>query len=181
MPHVVIRKQNNSRMCFVCGIANDFGLRASFYETEGGELVARIRPGEQHQGYPGRMHGGVAAAILDETIGRAMALGKDDRVWGVTVELSTKYRKPILLDRELWIVGRVTSEGPRFFEGSGEIILQDGEVAVSASGRYLKVSLDRITGSEMGREDWFLRQEPWDPLTIEIPGRQPPGRQPPGR
>jgi acyl-coenzyme A thioesterase PaaI-like protein len=60
-------------MCFVCGEKNDFGLRAKFYETDNNELVALINPSEQHQGYPGRMHGGIAATILDETMARSMS------------------------------------------------------------------------------------------------------------
>ena len=167
----VTKKQNNSRMCFVCGLANGFGLKAAFYETEAGELVAKIKPTENHQSYPGRMHGGIAAAILDETIGRAIAIGREDQVWGVTVELSTKYRKPIPLDQDLWIVGRVTKDGSRFFEGSGEIVLESGEVAVSAVGRYLKVPVDKITESAMDERDWFQHREPGDPEAIEIPGR----------
>jgi uncharacterized protein (TIGR00369 family) len=169
----ILRKQNNSRMCFVCGLENDFGLKASFHETEGGELVALVRPTERHQSYPGRMHGGVAAAILDETIGRAIAIGKDGQVWGVTVELSTKYRKPIPLGEELRIVGRVTKDGSRFFEGSGEILLPGGEVAVSAVGRYIKVPLDKITETGMGPEDWRLVAGPADPEAIELPAKAP--------
>jgi hypothetical protein len=118
------------------------------------------------------MHGGVAAAILDETIGRAIAMGKDDQVWGVTVELSTKYRKPIPLDQELRIVGRVTKDGSRFFEGSGEILLADGTVAVSASGRYIKVPIGKITGVDMGPEDWKLVEGPGDPFEVELPERE---------
>ena len=158
-------------MCFVCGLSNDFGLHASFYETEAHELVALIKPGEKHQSYPGRMHGGVAAAILDETIGRAIAIGKSDQVWGVTVELTTKFRKPIPLDQELKIVGRVFSDGPRFFEGTGEIVLENGEIAVSATGKYLKVPIDKITDKDMDENDWFLIENSNDPQTIEIPGK----------
>jgi acyl-coenzyme A thioesterase PaaI-like protein len=62
------------------------------------------------------MHGGIAAAILDETIGRSICNGKDEQIWGVTLELKTKFRKPIPLGRELKIVGHVTSKGNRFLK-----------------------------------------------------------------
>lgn len=156
-------------MCFVCGLENNFGLHASFFETDSNELVAIVTPSEQHQSYPGRMHGGLAATILDETIGRAIANGKEDQVWGVTLELTTKYRKPIPLGVELRIVGRVSRDDHRFFEGTGEILLPDGSVAVSAAGKYMKVPIDKITNAAMDDEDWFFIGNPDDPREIEIP------------
>lgn len=171
MKQKVLKKQHISKMCFVCGEKNDFGLHANFYETDTNELVALIKPSDQHQGYPGRMHGGIAATILDETIGRSVCNGKDEQIWSVTLELKTKFRKPIPLGQELKIIGRVTSEGNRFFEGTGEIVLPNGEIAVSAEGKYMKADINRISsGSFLSQDDWFLAESPDDPTEIEIPG-----------
>jgi acyl-coenzyme A thioesterase PaaI-like protein len=167
--HKVLKKQHISKMCFVCGEKNDFGLHAKFYETDANELVALINPSEQHQGYPGRMHGGIAATILDETIARSICNGKDEQIWGVTLEFKTKFRKPVPLGQELKIIGRVTSEGSRSFEGTGEIILPNGEIAVSAEGRYMKVNIERITNDLSANDDWFFVDSPDDPSEIEIP------------
>jgi len=167
--HKVLKKQHISKMCFVCGEKNDFGLRAKFYETNDNQLVALINPSEQHQGYPGRMHGGIAATILDETIARSINSGKGQHIWGVTLELKTKFRKPIPLGQELKIVGRVTSEGTRSFEGTAEIVLPNGEIAVSAEGKYMKVTIDRITNDRFINDEWFLAESPDDPTEIEIP------------
>jgi uncharacterized protein (TIGR00369 family) len=156
-------------MCFVCGEKNDFGLHAKFYETNAKELVALINPSEQHQGYPGRMHGGIAATILDETIARSISNGKNEQIWGVTLELKTKFRKPIPLGQELKIVGRVISEGTRTFEGTAEIVLPNGEIAVSAEGKYMKVTIDRITNDRFINNEWFLAESQDDPTEIEIP------------
>lgn len=156
-------------MCFVCGDRNDFGLHAKFYETDANELVALINPSEQHQGYPGRMHGGIAATILDETIARAICNGKDEQIWGVTLEFKTKFRKPVPLGQELKIVGRITNEGNRSFEGTGEIVLPNGEIAVSAEGKYLKVNIENIANDPFVNDDWFFAESPDDPSEIEIP------------
>jgi uncharacterized protein (TIGR00369 family) len=169
MKHQVLKKQHISKMCFVCGMNNDFGLHANFYETDANELVALINPSEKHQGYPGRMHGGIAATILDETIARSICNGKDEQIWGVTMELKTRFMKPIPLDQKLKIVGRVTNEGSRTFEGAGEIILPNGEIAVSAEGKYLKVSIERITNLPGVDDDWFFVNDPDDPTELEIP------------
>ena len=169
MKHKVLKKQHISKMCFVCGEKNDFGLRAKFYETNDNQLVALINPSEQHQGYPGRMHGGIAATIIDETIARYINSGKGKHIWGVTLELKTKFRKPIPLGQELKIVGRVTSEGTRSFEGTAEIVLPNGDIAVSAEGKYMKVTIDRITNDRFINDEWFLAESPDDHTEIEIP------------
>jgi acyl-coenzyme A thioesterase PaaI-like protein len=167
--HKVLKKQHISKMCFVCGVNNDFGLHAKFYETDTNELVALINPSEQHQGYPGRMHGGIAATILDESIARSICNGKDEQIWGVTLELKTKFRKPVPLGQELKIVARVNNEGDRYFEGTGEIILPNGEIAVSAEGKYMKVNIERIANDQRVNDDWFFIYSPDDPSDIEIP------------
>jgi acyl-coenzyme A thioesterase PaaI-like protein len=66
----VIRKQENSKLCLVCGMENDLGLKISFYELENGEVVSIFNTKDEHQSYPGRLHGGITGAILDETIGK---------------------------------------------------------------------------------------------------------------
>jgi len=131
-----------------------------------------IKPSDQHQGYPGRMHGGIAVTILDETIGRSIRNGKDEQIWGVTLELKAKFRKPIPLGQELKIVGRVTNEWNRSFEGTGEIVLPNGEIAVSAEGKYMKVDIKSIADESRVDENWFFADSPDDPAVIEIPLKQ---------
>jgi len=153
MTRQVLAAQNVSRMCMVCGVENAAGLGARFFEIEGGELAGVFMPRAEHQGYPGRLHGGLAATILDETIGRAIAIANPD-AWGVTVELSLRYRKPVPVDREVRAIGRITRDAGRLFEGCGEIVLEDGSVAVEATGRYLRVPIDRIAEGDFENE-WF--------------------------
>jgi acyl-coenzyme A thioesterase PaaI-like protein len=163
----VMNKQQNSTKCIVCGLENDLGLKASFYELENGELLAIFKPIEEHQSYPGRMHGGISSAILDEVIGRAMLI-KDKNMWGVTAEFTLKYRKPVPLNQELKVVGRITKDSKRIFEGTGEIILQNGDVAVTASGKYIKMPLDKITDSEFNEDEWSVFHTGADPHEIEL-------------
>ena len=168
MIHKVHSKQPNSRMCLVCGLKNPFGLKASYFELDNGDLVCIFRPAEHHQSYPGRMHGGIAAAVLDETIGRAMMHRQSEPVWGVTVELSLRYRKPIPCDEELRAVGRITNASSRIFEGTGELLLADGSVAVEASGKYLKMPIDRIADFDVDTQEWRVTEQEDDPKEINL-------------
>jgi len=150
MKHKVIKKQTNSRMCFGCGIENKLGLNASFYELDNNELVAIFRPVNEHQSYPERLHGGISATILDETLGRAISI-EEETVWGVTAELNIRYKKPVPLDQELKVVAKITSNSSRMFEGEGKILLANGDIAVMATGKYMKMSLDKIV--DVNEED----------------------------
>jgi uncharacterized protein (TIGR00369 family) len=164
----VTKKQPNSRMCFVCGMNNSFGLKAKFYELEDGQLMATFQPGDEHQGYPGRLHGGIAATILDETIGRAIMVKHSGNIWGVTIDFSMKLRKPVPLDGEIRVLARIVSEGRRFFLGEGEILLADGQVAVSGSGKYLKMDIEKIAEFDHEGEDWQTVSLPEDPDFVEL-------------
>jgi acyl-coenzyme A thioesterase PaaI-like protein len=153
-------------MCLVCGVDNPYGFRARFFELDNGELVGVFRPRQEHQSYPGRLHGGLASAILDETIGRAINVA-DTHTWGVTVEFTARFRKPIPLDREVRAVGRIIRDSSRLFEGTGEIVLEDGSVAVEAHGRYLKMPIEGIVDKDFSLTEWFVDELPL-PAEIEL-------------
>ena len=160
-------KQENSKMCLVCGLKNPFGLKASFYELDNEEVLAIFTPSEEHQSYPGRLHGGIATAILDETIGRAIMLYHRD-LWGVTIDMTVRFRQPVPLDEELRVVGRITKDTRRIFEGSGEILLSDGRVAVEGHGRYIKLPLEDIADFDVAEQEWRVAPSDADPQVVEF-------------
>ena len=144
-------KQYSSHMCFVCGVDNAAGLHAHFYQIDSRTCVGRFLPDENHQGYPGRVHGGVISAMLDETLGRAV--WGDAKTWGVTAELTVRYKSPVPLGEMLTVVGRVTYERRRLFKAEGELLTADGIVAVEAHGTYVKLDLDQILVEESDESD----------------------------
>jgi len=167
MKQKVVKKQNNSKMCFVCGMENKFGLKAFFYELENEELVATFTPKEIHQSYPGRLHGGIASTILDEAIGRAILM-KNENMWGVTLELNVKFKKPVPYDEDLKVICKITKETSRTFEGKGRIVLPNGDIAVTAEGKYFKLPVNKITNADFTEDQWFNVEDEKDPKEIEI-------------
>jgi acyl-coenzyme A thioesterase PaaI-like protein len=164
----VTAKQPNSKMCFVCGLENSFGLKSCFYELENEEILAVFTPAKEHQGYPGRLHGGIAAAILDETIGRAVMVKQSHDIWGVTLDFSMKFKRPVPLDGEIRVRGRITKDSKRIFEGSGEIILSDGTVAIKAVGKYMKMDINNITDTDFSGDNWRTFPHPADPQKVKL-------------
>ncbi len=156
-------------MCLVCGLENDFGLKASFYELENDELLAMFTPGYHHQGYPGRLHGGIISTILDETIGRAVMIEHKDAFWGVTLEITVRLKKPVPLGETIRVLGRITKDSRRIFAGSGEIFLTDGTIAATATGKYMKMPLEKIAEFDHEHEKWKVVSNDTDPEFVDLP------------
>ena len=168
MLHKVTAKQPNSKMCLVCGLKNPFGLHTTFYELDNKELLAIFQPREEHQSYPGRLHGGIISTILDETIGRSIMMQSEGEIWGVTIDLHIRFKKPVPLGEELRVIGRITKNSSRFFEGTGELLLEDGTVAAAAHGKYLKAPLEKIADFDVHAQEWGVVVSPDDPEEVVI-------------
>jgi acyl-coenzyme A thioesterase PaaI-like protein len=110
----------------------------------------------------------MTTAILDETIGRAILGRYEGAIWGVTVEFTTKFKRPIPLDTELRVVGRITTDTGRFFEGTGELLLPDGEVAATGVGRYMKLPLEKIADFDAEEQEWRVVRSDDDPSDIDV-------------
>jgi acyl-coenzyme A thioesterase PaaI-like protein len=166
MKYKIKNKQNNSAHCLVCGLKNQFSLRTKFYEIDNKVLVGVTQGLNEHQSYPGRMHGGIISALLDETIGRAVQIGAPD-LWGVTGELNIRFKKPVPLSEPLKIVGKITKDSSRTFEGAGFIEDIEGNILAAGTATYIKMNADKISQDALDADNWFLEKSPM-PNDIEI-------------
>jgi hypothetical protein len=73
------------QQCFVCGQRNPCGLRLRFRQ-DGARVVADFTGDVAHQGFPGVLHGGVLASILDETLGRVSLLDRRWTMWAEVID-----------------------------------------------------------------------------------------------
>lgn len=74
----------------VSGGANPMGLGAELWR-EGDVAVMQVTLGRAFEGAPARSHGGVVAALLDETMGMAMGMSG---TLSLTAELTITFRAP---------------------------------------------------------------------------------------
>ncbi len=125
-------RQPNSNHCFVCGRNNPVGLYMTFYDNGEDEVRAKQIIPAKYQGYPGIVHGGVQAAILDEIVGR-VSLIEDFHRFMMSVSLEIKYRLPVPTDTPLVIVGRKERLRGKWGKASGKICLPDGRIATEAA------------------------------------------------
>jgi uncharacterized protein (TIGR00369 family) len=131
--------------CFVCGMKNDGGLQISFYREGDKTAVARCRPDRRFMGYDGLVHGGVAGALLDEIMIKAI-LGRGKLV--VTARMTVSYHKPIRMDVPLTLRGTIKEERGKIVETEGVILDDAGDVLSTAIGTYVELTGKRRTELE---------------------------------
>jgi acyl-coenzyme A thioesterase PaaI-like protein len=146
-------KQPNSRSCFVCGVDNPNGLHLHFYETAPGEVTAEYTVPDHFQGYPGVVHGGVVAAMLDEVSGRAH-MGEDPPRFMYTARLDVRYRKNVPIGQPLRLVGRAGKSRGRMATATGQIFGPDGDLLAEAEALLVNIPTDTIQGVDLEALGW---------------------------
>lgn len=141
----VISKQRNSRMCFICGMDNPIGLHAQFYNMEDGSVMTPLCFSEEHQSFPGRVHGGLVATILDEMGLRALWTDGKEEQFGVTMSFDVKFRKPVPYGETLFGQGKVVRETSKFFVIDTRILDQYGKTLANGEVRYIKLDANVIS------------------------------------
>ncbi len=148
-------KQPNSRMCFICGLENPVGLHLHIYETEPGVVETRYSAPEHFQGYPGVLHGGIVAAILDEVSGRAHMGPPDNPRFMFTGKLEVKYRKNVPVGKALKVIGKAGRTRPRFVEAWAGIYDEEtGDLLAEANAVHINVPADQIDMSKLDELGW---------------------------
>lgn len=154
-------KQPNSRMCFVCGLENPIGLHLHIYETEPGIVEATYVAPEHFQGFPGVLHGGVVASLLDEISSRAH-MGSDPQKprFMFTAKLDVKYRKNTPVGKWLKLIGKAGKAKSRSAEAWGGVYdAETGDLLAEANALLINVPLDQFDLSRLNELGWQIYPE----------------------
>lgn len=162
-------KQPNSLHCFVCGMENPNGLHLKFYETAPDEVSADYTVPQHFQGYPGVVHGGVVAAMLDEVTGRTH-MGDYEELEGnpprfmFTARLDVRYHKNVPIGQPLHLVGRAGKSRGRTATAVGYIYDQEGEMLAEAEALLVDVPDDVVAGVDLEALGWKVYPEVEDDI-----------------
>ena len=155
----VLSKQNNSHMCIICGMENTLGVKAQFYNMEDGSVGGLFTFRSEHQSYPGRVHGGMLASMIDELAGRVLWTDSPDKI-AVTMDINVKYRKPVPYDVPLKGRGVYVQKLSRAYLAKCYIMSMDGEVLAEGEAKYLIMSAEKITDASIDEElDIYVADE----------------------
>src|SRR5262245_33519325 len=128
------------QQCFACGARNGNGLQLIFRQ-EGDAIVTEYTPDVRFQGFPGVIHGGILATLLDETLNR---MATREGRWMMTARLEIRYRSTAPIGRTLRVTARTLSSRARMLVAGGEVVLADepATVIATAEGTFLPVPAD---------------------------------------
>lgn len=124
--------------CLVCGPENEHGLQLHFEKTPDGARAEGAVP-RHLQGFLGRSHGGIVAAVLDEAMYYAVALSGMPGV--ATAEISVRYRRPLPTEQPFRVEARCLRLSRRFAKTQATLSC-GGEVVAEAEGTFLPVPSD---------------------------------------
>jgi acyl-coenzyme A thioesterase PaaI-like protein len=124
-----------ARWCYACGDLNPIGLHLHF-RMEDDWAVANFEAKQEHQGYPGFVHGGVVSTLLDEAMGWA-TYGRG--VWAVTGRMETRFRGVVPTGQILEVKGRIARDRGRSLEVVAELRGPGGNLLAEATGIFFRV------------------------------------------
>ncbi len=150
-----VNVQPNSEMCFVCGRSNPVGLYMRFHDDGESEVTSEYTVPAHYQGYPGIVHGGVLAAMLDEVVAR-VAMIADHHHFMMSVRLQVLYRLPVPVETPLKVVGRIVRLRGRLGKAEGRIHLPDGAVACESAMSLADVPQQLLASTNPNLLNWKI-------------------------
>ncbi|HEX2696640.1 MAG TPA: PaaI family thioesterase, partial [Anaerolineales bacterium] len=141
------------------GLENPVGLHLHIYETEPGVIESQYIAPEHFQGYPGVLHGGIVAALLDEISGRVHMGGATDPRFMFTGKLEVKYRKNVPIGKMLKIVAKAGKVRSKMAESWAGIYDESGELLAEATALHINVPENQFDLSRLDELGWKVYPE----------------------
>ena len=146
-----LNDQTTYQRCFACGARNESGLRLVFTQA-GDRVVTEFIPQAHHQGFPGVLHGGILATLLDETLSRTGALRGE---WLMTGKIEVRFKRPAPIGRPLRVWGEIRRERNGALDAAGAVELEDGSVVADARGLFVRLP-EPMRGETLAQYPGFL-------------------------
>ena len=123
------------------GLANPISPPATFwFDLENQRVRGEVSFGKSMAGAPGRVHGGLVAALLDEALGRACMFAGTP---AMTVEFSTRFLQATPVETSLRVEAHLDSIDGRKIRTSGAIYAGENAV-VEADGLFIAVDTEKF-------------------------------------
>lgn len=126
-------REHEHARCVVCGQVAEAAPRIRFAAGGDDSVEATFVPLPAYEGYPGMLHGGIIATVLDAAMTHCLfARGTP----AVTGELTVRYREPVAIGKACLVHGWLERASPPLFYLRAEL-RQDGRVRARASAKFM--------------------------------------------
>lgn len=133
----------NLNRCFGCGKDNPIGLRLEITYVNDKTHIEFI-VGPEYCGYPGIMHGGAIATLMDEVMFHTIArLG----IQAVTASMTIDFKNPALEGRHLAAEAWVKNRDGKGKKIEVEAIITDsgtGKVIAEGRGKFVEIDFKKL-------------------------------------
>jgi acyl-coenzyme A thioesterase PaaI-like protein len=135
----VIELQDDN-YCFVCGKNNQCGLRLSFSYKDG-KITSHFSPLKIYQGYKDIIHGGIIAAVLDESM---IQVALKENIIPLTAEITIRFKQPLYANEETVIEAEILDKKPKLIKAHSILFKKsDRTVIAEASAKLVPVARDQ--------------------------------------
>lgn len=120
--------------CFGCSPHNHIGLALTMRHAGDECIRSDITFSVDHTSYPGIVHGGIVSVVLDEVMGKLLALKRGMLAFSVT--LRTRFLRPLLVGHRYTAEARIARDGDGVVLTEATMSSAAGELHVMATGTY---------------------------------------------
>lgn len=124
--------------CILCGKENPIGLKLEF-STDKTNLASKCitKIPKEYQGWRDIVHGGIISSLLDEACAYACF---NISLEFVTAEINVRFKKPLKINEEITISGKIVSNKGRIYQVEGEVIRNSDNLLIAeANAKFFKV------------------------------------------
>jgi uncharacterized protein (TIGR00369 family) len=125
--------------CFVCGPCNPAGFKVSFVLVGDDGIYFLVKFPSIYQGYDGIVHGGLISTVLDEVMANCFFRRGIDCL---TAEIKVRFLKPVPIDTDLKVNGKIIRKGSRIGIAQGWIEDSYSTVYAESEGKFLLLRND---------------------------------------
>jgi acyl-coenzyme A thioesterase PaaI-like protein len=128
--------------CFGCSPLNPSGLQLQF-SRDAGEVTAEIQLDKRFESYPGVIHGGIVATVLDEAMGTVVR--SEDDVPALTLSMRVRYSGVVRSGEWYRVLGRVISQQDREFKVEARLTDAGKRLVAYGEALFRKIAVDELS------------------------------------
>jgi uncharacterized protein (TIGR00369 family) len=119
--------------CFVCSPQRLIGLGVDYTTDSEGQTTAVVACSRLWEGYPGLVHGGIVASLLDGAMTHCLFARQ---IAAVTADLHVRYRHPVELGVSATVIARLKRASKPLYVLEAHLT-QNDKIRARATGKFM--------------------------------------------